>query len=225
MDRRLITQCLIILEIIKSSAHVVQKHMRWLLPSPSRILLLDYSATTTLTVVQCAFVMRTTKLLGISVDLKLESISKIHLQRKNQCDAIVASVLVPTGGKLMLFNEVHLLIILLKNERLIVVIICFSLAHRSGLFYEDEYEITTSTLAPLVLPNDDWYERKKQSFLLLDPKYTNTVALGSDRDLTAVSNIVDSVPPFLLEMLKEQCLLLFGSSTASRFTGEVVSNG
>lgn len=105
------------------------------------------------------------------------------------------------------------------------LIFLFRLAHRSGLFYEDEYEITTSTLAPLALPNDEWYERKKQSFLLLDPKYTNAVTLNSDRDLTAASNVVDSVPPFLLEMLKEQCLLLFGSSTASRFTGDVISNG
>ncbi|ODN04072.1 Mediator of RNA polymerase II transcription subunit 13 [Orchesella cincta] len=99
------------------------------------------------------------------------------------------------------------------------------LAHRSGLFYEDEYEITTSSLAPLALPSDEWYERKKQSLLLLDPKYTNAVALSSDRDLTAASNIVDTIPPYLLEMLKEQCILLFGSSTASRFTGEVINNG
>lgn len=106
-----------------------------------------------------------------------------------------------------------------------MVVVINRLAHRSGLFYEDEYEITTSTLAPLALPNDDWFERKKQSLLLLDPKYTNTIALNSDRDLTTASSIVDSVPPFLLEMLKEQCLLLFGASTASRFTGEVISSG
>jgi len=102
----------------------------------------------------------------------------------------------------------------------------FRLAHRAGLFYEDEYEITTPALAPLVLLNDDFYEKKKPSLLLLDPKYANNMAsLLADKDAIAASTVVDSVPPFLLEMLREQCLLLFGTSTASRFTGDVISHG
>ena len=40
------------------------------------------------------------------------------------------------------------------------------LAHQSGLFYEDETEITGIT--------EDLYHRKKPSLLLLDPKYNNS---------------------------------------------------
>lgn len=97
------------------------------------------------------------------------------------------------------------------------------MAHRSGLFYEDEYEITTPVLAPIALPSDEWYERKKPSFLLLDSKYPNAAAINADKDASAASAIVDSVPPYLLDIVKEQCLLLFGTSTASRFTGEIAN--
>jgi len=96
------------------------------------------------------------------------------------------------------------------------------LAHRSGMFYEDEYEITTPQLAPLAMPNDEWYERKKGSFLLLDSKYPNASALLADKDANSIATIVDTIPPFLLEMLREQCFMLFGGiNTASRFTGEI----
>jgi mediator of RNA polymerase II transcription subunit 13 len=107
------------------------------------------------------------------------------------------------------------------------ILVCFMqyrLAHRSGMFYEDEYEITTPQLAPIAMPNDEWYERKKSSFLLLDPKYPNIAALMADKDASTTAAVVDTVPPFLLEMVREQCLMLFGTNTASRFTGEVSNN-
>ena len=53
------------------------------------------------------------------------------------------------------------------------------LAHQSGLFYEDETEITGIT--------EDLYHRKKASLLLLDPKYNNEVHL-----------FVCSIPGFLV---------------------------
>jgi len=94
------------------------------------------------------------------------------------------------------------------------------LAHRSGLFYEDEYDITTPSLAQLALPSDAWYEKKKPSFLLLDSKYPNADAISGDKEASAASNILDTVPPYLFELLREQSL--FGTNTTSRFTGEVV---
>ncbi len=57
---------------------------------------------------------------------------------------------------------------------------------------------------------------------MLDPKYANMGPVVADKDAIAASSVIDDVPPFLLEMLREQCLLLFGNSTASRFTGEVI---
>ena len=93
------------------------------------------------------------------------------------------------------------------------------MAHRAGLFYEDEFEVATPSYAPLVLPSDEWYERKKSSLLLLDPRFSSAAAVAVDREATAASAVVDNVPPFLLEMLREQCLMLYGS-IASRFSGE-----
>ncbi|CAG7730040.1 unnamed protein product [Allacma fusca] len=97
------------------------------------------------------------------------------------------------------------------------------LAHRAGLFYEDEYDVATAAYAPLVLPSDEWYERKKSSFLLLDPKYPNPAVLAADKEASNAAAVVDNVPQFLLEMLREQCLLSFNSS-ASRFSGEVINH-
>lgn len=96
------------------------------------------------------------------------------------------------------------------------------MAHRAGLFYEDEHEITTAALAPLVLFNDEWYERKKQSLLLLDPKYANLTSLTAEKDAAAASSVLDNIPPFLLELLREQCLALQGKEAASRFTGDMI---
>jgi len=95
------------------------------------------------------------------------------------------------------------------------------LAHRAGLFYEDEFEITTAAASSALL-NDEFYEKKKSSLLLLDPKYPNLGAMLADKDAVLASAVVDALPAYLLEMLREQCLLLFGATTASRFTGEVI---
>lgn len=99
------------------------------------------------------------------------------------------------------------------------------LAHHSGLFYEDEYEITTASVAAIALPNDDWYERKKTSFLMLQSKSSNspTVPAGvtsDNKDGVPAAAIVDDIPPQLLEMLREQCMVMFGNCPASRFTGD-----
>ena len=64
------------------------------------------------------------------------------------------------------------------------------LAHQSGLFYEDETEITGIT--------EDLYHRKKTSLLLLDPKYDSNEEQNQER-----LNIVDSIPPQLLELITE----------------------
>ncbi|XP_035704664.1 mediator of RNA polymerase II transcription subunit 13-like isoform X3 [Folsomia candida] len=112
-------------------------------------------------------------------------------------------------------------------------------AHHSGLFYEDEYEITTASVAPIALPSDDWYERKKTSFLMLSsksssnlstPTNTNTgptgssassSSMGTEKDGPPAVSLVDDIPPYLLEMLREQCMVMFGNCVASRFTGEL----
>lgn len=64
------------------------------------------------------------------------------------------------------------------------------LAHQSGLFYEDETEVTGIT--------EDLYQRKKPSLLLLDPKYDSSENEGAER-----SNVVDTIPPVLLELIQE----------------------
>ena len=100
------------------------------------------------------------------------------------------------------------------------------LAHQSGLFYEDETEITGIT--------EDLYHRKKPSLLLLDPKYnntssqstqentggnggTNSTSGGDNNDNNAANNntsnnsnnsnermnVVDTIPPTLLELIQE----------------------
>ena len=67
------------------------------------------------------------------------------------------------------------------------------LAHQSGLFYEDETEITGIT--------EDLYHRKKTSLLLLDPKYNSADTEGDNSNERM--NVVDSIPPTLLELIQE----------------------
>jgi hypothetical protein len=147
-------------------------------------------------------------------DLKLVSTFRISRQRRIPSDVTADSAPVSTEG------ELWILFFISKSD----IRIFFRLAHRAGLFYEDEFEVTTaaSTTTANALLNDEWYEKKKASLLLLDPKYPNVGAILADKDGVAASGVVDSVPPYLLDMLREQCLLLFGSTTASRFTGEVI---
>ncbi len=74
------------------------------------------------------------------------------------------------------------------------------LAHQSGLFYEDETEVTSIT--------EDLYFRKKASLLLLDPKghdhHHGNVGEGGDTDFAEKSAEVDSIPPPLLELILRQ---------------------
>ncbi|TRY70349.1 hypothetical protein TCAL_02438 [Tigriopus californicus] len=66
------------------------------------------------------------------------------------------------------------------------------MAHQSGLFYEDESEVTSVT--------EDMYFRKKPSLLLLDPKCSGEVA-----DNKAVPD-VDRIPPALLDLIHLQSI-------------------
>ena len=71
------------------------------------------------------------------------------------------------------------------------------LAHQSGLFYEDETEVTSIA--------EDLYFRKKASLLLLDPK--------GDPDLEK-SGEVDAVGPALLELIHKQSTYAAGAPNA-----------
>jgi mediator of RNA polymerase II transcription subunit 13 len=66
------------------------------------------------------------------------------------------------------------------------------LSHQSGLFYEDETEVTSIT--------EDLYFRKKPSLLLLDPK----MATEDQNQLTEKAAEVDAIPQKLLELIHEQ---------------------
>lgn len=68
------------------------------------------------------------------------------------------------------------------------------LAHQSGLFYEDETEVTSI--------QDDLYYRKKPSLLLLDPKYGTDGS--SVQALNEKSNLVDTISGPLLELIHFQ---------------------
>ena len=78
------------------------------------------------------------------------------------------------------------------------------LAHQSGLFYEDETEITGIT--------EDLYHRKKASLLLLDPKY-NTNDDHHDQDRI---NLVDSIPPALMDLITEQSIIQWSEHNSVR---------
>ena len=78
------------------------------------------------------------------------------------------------------------------------------LAHQSGLFYEDETEITGIT--------EDLYHRKKTSLLVLDPKY-NTNEDHHDQDRI---NLVDSIPPNLMELITEQSVIQWSEHNSLR---------
>ena len=69
------------------------------------------------------------------------------------------------------------------------------LAHQSGLFYEDETEITNIT--------EDLYHRKKASLLLLDPKYNPE---ENDATRNERANVVDTIPPILFDVIQEQSI-------------------
>ena len=71
------------------------------------------------------------------------------------------------------------------------------LAHQSGLFYEDETEVTSIA--------EDLYFRKKASLLLLDPK--------GDHDLDK-SGEVDAIGPSLLELIHRQSTYAAGAPSA-----------
>ena len=74
------------------------------------------------------------------------------------------------------------------------------LAHQSGLFYEDETEVTRIA--------EDLYFRKKASLLLLDPK-----AAASD-NFTEKSSEVDAIQPALLELIHQQSSYAAGAPNA-----------
>ena len=83
------------------------------------------------------------------------------------------------------------------------------LAHQSGLFYEDETEITGIT--------EDLYHRKKTSLLLLDPKYNSNEENNgnSNNSDTERMNVVDSIPPSLLELIQEISVYNLNNSQSS----------
>lgn len=68
------------------------------------------------------------------------------------------------------------------------------MAHQSGLFYEDESEVTSVT--------EDMYFRKKPSLLLLDPKCSGDVPADNNK---AVPD-VDRIPPALLDLIHLQSI-------------------
>ena len=76
------------------------------------------------------------------------------------------------------------------------------LAHQSGLFYEDETEITGI--------NED-FVRKKPSLLLLDPKYNSEESNG-DADKM---NTVDTIQPDLLALIQEISVYNLSNSQSS----------
>ena len=80
------------------------------------------------------------------------------------------------------------------------------MAHQSGLFYEDETEITGIT--------EDLYHRKKTSLLLLDPKY-NTNEDHNNHDQDRIS-LVDSIPPALMELITEQSVIHWSEHNSIR---------
>jgi len=79
------------------------------------------------------------------------------------------------------------------------------LAHQSGLFYEDETEITGIT--------EDLYHRKKTSMLLLDPKYNNSNDEHHDQERIS---LVDSIPPALMELITEQSIIHWSENNTIR---------
>jgi len=79
------------------------------------------------------------------------------------------------------------------------------LAHQSGLFYEDESEVTGIT--------EDLYYRKKPSLLLLDPK-SHSHPPEEERSLAEKSAEVDSVPPFLLDLVHKQSTFYLSAHNA-----------
>lgn len=76
------------------------------------------------------------------------------------------------------------------------------LSYQSGLFCEDEMEITGIV--------DDMYDRKKTSLLMLNPKNQDSANNTSDRD----TSVVDEVPQNIVELIREQCVIIRSSSNA-----------
>ena len=78
------------------------------------------------------------------------------------------------------------------------------LAHQSGLFYEDETEVTS-------IAEDLYGLRKKASLLLLDPKGGG--GHGGDHDLEKAGE-VDTIAPSLLELIHRQSSYAAGAPNA-----------
>lgn len=88
------------------------------------------------------------------------------------------------------------------------------LAHQSGLFYEDETEVTSIT--------EDLYFRKKASLLLLDPKGH---AHDNEQNFNEKSAEVDAVPHHLLDLIHRQSAFpLSGQNALLRFARHYLRN-
>ncbi len=79
------------------------------------------------------------------------------------------------------------------------------LAHQSGLFYEDETEVTGIT--------EDLYYRKKASLLLLDPKGHHEDS-GSNDNFAEKSTEVDTIPSPLMDLIIKQSTFYMSSHNA-----------
>ena len=88
------------------------------------------------------------------------------------------------------------------------------LAHQSGLFYEDEAEVTSIT--------EDLYFRKKPSLLMLDPKgHHGADDDGSGPSFAEKANEVDTIPPSLLQVIHAQSTFFWaGQNALAKYTDQ-----